>query len=120
MMTRTAQVQRMKRHRRVRKNIFGTPEKPRLAVYRSNRHIYAQLIDDLSGRTIASAASVEPAVRSEVSGETPEAAARVGKLVAERAIEKGIQSVVFDRGGFRYHGRVKTLADAARELGLKV
>ncbi|MGH2813024.1 MAG: 50S ribosomal protein L18 [Actinomycetota bacterium] len=120
MMTRTAQVQRMKRHRRVRKNIFGTPEKPRLAVYRSNRHIYAQLIDDLSGRTVASAASVEPTVRSEVSGETPEAAARVGKLVAERAIEKGIQSVVFDRGGFRYHGRVKTLADAAREQGLKV
>ncbi len=113
----TAQVQRIKRRRRVRKKILGTPGKPRLAVFRSNRHIYAQLIDDTTGRTLASASSVESGVRAE--GTVPKVAGAVGQLVAERAIEKGINQVVFDRGGFLYHGRVKSLADGAREGGLE-
>jgi large subunit ribosomal protein L18 len=114
----TVQAQRAKRHKRVRKKVLGTPERPRLSVYRSNRHIYAQLIDDLSGRTVAAASTVETDLRNGASKNPAEAAGRVGALVAERALEHGVSSVVFDRGGFRFHGRVKALAEAAREKGL--
>lgn len=110
---------RIVRHRRVRKKISGSSERPRLAVFRSNKHLYAQVIDDLTGTTIVSASSVEPALRSEVKGASQATAARVGQLVAERAIEKGVKTVVFDRGGFRFHGKVKALADSAREQGLE-
>ncbi len=109
---------RRRRHRRVRKKVAGVPDRPRLAVFRSNRHIYAQLIDDLGGRTIASASSVDPAVRGDAGGNTSATAEAVGKLLAERALQKGVESVVFDRGGFKFHGRVKSLADAARKQGL--
>jgi len=109
---------RIRRHRRVRKNVRGTPERPRLAVFRSNKHISAQVIDDLGGVTLASASTVESDLRSSGGGNV-DAATRVGQLVAERAKAAGIDSVVFDRGGFRYHGRVAALADAAREAGLE-
>ncbi len=110
---------RRRRHRRVRKKIRGTAERPRLAVYRSNRHIVAQVIDDRSGRTIAAAASTEAAVRSDGSTGTVSAAGRVGTLLAERAKDAGVTKVVFDRGGFQYHGRIAALADAARAAGLE-
>lgn len=109
---------RRRRHRRVRKRISGAPDKPRLAVFRSNRHIYAQLIDDTGGRTIAAASTLDPALRSDTAKEGSAAAEVVGKLLAERALEKGVHSAVFDRGGFKFHGRVKALADAARQQGL--
>ncbi len=109
---------RIRRHRRVRKKIRGTPERPRLSVYRSNRHMIAQVIDDTAGRTIASASTNEPELRSGPTGNTAGASA-VGKLIAERAKDKDITSVVFDRGGFRYHGRVAALADSARQAGLE-
>ncbi|HLS23676.1 MAG TPA: 50S ribosomal protein L18 [Pseudogracilibacillus sp.] len=105
-------------HKRVRKTIVGTPERPRLNVYRSNKNIYAQLIDDVNNVTIVSANTNEKDLNLE-STSTVEAAAEVGKLIAERAIEKGHKSVVFDRGGYVYHGRVKALAEAAREAGLE-
>ncbi len=108
---------RRRRHNRVRKNIHGTAARPRLAVYRSNRYIYAQVIDDDSGRTLAAASSQEKKLRKQTL--TVETASEVGKMVAARAGEAGIETVVFDRGGFPYHGRVKALADAARESGLK-
>lgn len=108
---------RRRRHNRVRKNVYGNAERPRLAVYRSNRYIYAQVIDDDAGRTLAAASSQEKKLRKKAL--TVDTAAEVGKLVAARAGEAGIASVVFDRGGFPYHGRVKALADAAREGGLK-
>ena len=108
---------RRRRHNRVRKNVYGNPGRPRLAVFRSNRYIYAQIIDDDAGRTLAAASSQEKKLRKKsLSADT---AAEVGKLVAARATEAGIDAVVFDRGGFPYHGRVKALADAAREGGLK-
>jgi large subunit ribosomal protein L18 len=111
---------RLKRHVRVRKKISGTPERPRLNVFRSDKHIYAQVIDDTKGITLASASTLDKALRGELkNGATVEAAARVGALVAERAKAKGITKVVFDRGGYLYHGRVKALADAAREAGLE-
>ncbi len=111
---------RRRRIFRVRKKIFGTPERPRLAVYRSLRHIYAQIIDDTAGRTIVSASTLSPEIRDEVKGKTKtEQAALVGKLIAQRAINAGVEKVVFDRRGFKYHGRVKALAEAAREAGLK-
>lgn len=111
---------RLRRHRRVRKKVSGSAERPRLAVFRSNRHLYAQLIDDAGGRTIAYASTLDPALRSaDDKGKSAQAAQSVGKLVAERAIEKGITTAVFDRGGFRFHGRIKALADSAREQGLK-
>lgn len=110
---------RLRRHRRVRKKIHGTAQRPRLAVFRSNKHLTVQLIDDESGRTLASAASVEPAQRALGSGATVEAARRLGTLVAERAKAAGITTVVFDRGGFLYHGRVAAVAEAAREAGLE-
>ncbi|RME50127.1 MAG: 50S ribosomal protein L18 [Caldilineae bacterium] len=110
---------REQRHRRVRKKVFGTPERPRLCVYRSLSHIYAQVIDDTSGTTLVSASTIDRAARSLVAGKTKTEQARiVGKLVAERALEAGITKVVFDRGGFKYHGRIKSLADASREAGL--
>ena len=107
------------RHLRVRKKVVGTPERPRLCVFRSLKHIYAQVIDDTVQRTLVSASSVEPAFKAQgVSGGSVKGAAVVGRLVAERALEKGLKKVVFDRGGYIYHGRVKALAEAAREGGL--
>ncbi len=108
---------RRRRHERVRKNVYGSANRPRLAVFRSNRYIYAQIIDDDSGRTLAAASSQETKLRKKTL--SVDTAAEVGKLVATRAGDAGIESVVFDRGGFPYHGRVKALADAAREGGLK-
>ena len=105
-------------HSRIRRKVSGTAERPRLSVYRSLNHISAQLIDDVNGRTIASASTVEKDLRGS-SGGNVEAARQIGKLVAERAKEQGIEQVVFDRGGYIYHGRVKGLAEAAREAGLK-
>lgn len=109
---------RIRRHRRVRKKVHGTAARPRLAVHRSNKHISAQIIDDDAGVTLAAASSTEAAERA-AGGGTVAAAARVGKLVAERAQAAGINAVVFDRGGFAYHGRVAAIAEAAREAGLE-
>ena len=108
-----------RRHRRVRKKVAGTPERPRLAVFRSNRHIVAQVIDDRAGNTLAAASTVEAALRTKPSGNV-QAAAEVGRLVAERALAAGVTRVVFDRGGSRYHGRVAAVAAAAREAGLEL
>ena len=111
---------RLRRHQRVRKYVSGSPERPRLSVYRSLVEIYAQVIDDEAGRTLASASTVDQELREKTKSLTKtEQAKLVGKLVAERAKDAGINEVVFDRGGFRYIGRVKALADAAREAGLK-
>ncbi|MCL6433106.1 MAG: 50S ribosomal protein L18 [Leptolyngbyaceae cyanobacterium HOT.MB2.61] len=108
-----------RRHNRVRRRVFGTPERPRLAVFRSNEHIYAQLIDDTKQHTIASASTLDAALKASLSsGANCEASTAVGKLIAQRSLEKGIKQVVFDRGGNLYHGRVKALAEAAREAGL--
>ena len=116
----TKQQIRSRIHRRIRKKVAGTPERPRLAVYRSQAHIYAQLIDDEAGRTLCAASSLDEELRGKPTrGGTVATAKAVGTLVASRAKEKGIGAVVFDRGGFLYHGRVKALADAAREAGLK-
>ena len=110
---------RVIRHERVRKKISGTPERPRLCVYRSNAHIYAQIIDDTKGNTLFAASTVEKDIASQVAEMDKKAAAKlVGKVVAERAVAGGVKEVVFDRGGYVYHGRVKELADAAREAGL--
>ena len=109
--------QRIKRHNRVRGKISGTAERPRLCVFRSENHIYAQVIDDVAGNTLAAASSVEKGF--EGNGGNVEAAKKVGLKVAERCLEKGIDTVVFDRGGYIYHGRVQALAEAAREGGLK-
>ncbi|OLZ10938.1 50S ribosomal protein L18 [Sulfobacillus thermosulfidooxidans] len=110
---------RKRRHLRIRSKIKGTPERPRLNVFRSNLHIYAQVIDDTKGHTIASASTLEK-VFDNMEGRLTVAKAReVGRLVAERAIAHGVKKVVFDRGGYRYHGRVQALADAAREAGLE-
>jgi large subunit ribosomal protein L18 len=109
---------RKKRHARIRAKISGTPERPRLTVFRSNKHIYAQLIDDTNGVTVASASTLDKEVSVESSSNS-EAAVKVGELVAKRAIEKGYKSVVFDRSGYLYHGRIQALADAARETGLE-
>ena len=109
--------QRIKRHNRVRGKISGTAERPRLCVFRSEKHIYAQVIDDVAGNTLAAASSVEKGF--EGNGGNIEAAKKVGLKVAERCLEKGIDTVVFDRGGYIYHGRVQALAEAAREGGLK-
>ena len=109
---------RQKRHARVRAKISGTESRPRLNVYRSNKHIYAQLIDDVKGVTLASASTVDKEIGIEV-GSNTEAAQKVGELLAKRAVEKGLKAVVFDRGGYLFHGRVKALADAARENGLE-
>lgn len=108
---------RIRRHRRVRKNIKGSAARPRMAIFRSNRYIYVQLVDDTAGRTIASASSQEKDFRSAKLNE--ETAAKVGKLIGDRAQESGIKEVVFDRGGYKYHGKIKALADAARKSGLE-
>jgi large subunit ribosomal protein L18 len=117
--TKDKQLARARRHHRVRKRVHGTAERPRLAVFRSNKHIIAQVIDDRAGRTVAAASSVEKDIRG--SGPTGNAAAAttVGRLVAQRAISAGVTQVVFDRGGFIYHGRVAAVADAARAAGLE-
>lgn len=108
-----------RRHLRIRKKVSGTPERPRLAVFRSNLHIYAQIIDDVSQHTLVSASTVDKELQEKLATTSnSEASAEVGKLVAQRALAKGIEQVVFDRGGNLYHGRVKALADAARESGL--
>ncbi|SHI18821.1 50S ribosomal protein L18 [Sporanaerobacter acetigenes] len=111
---------RQNRHQKVRQKINGTPERPRLNVYRSSNHIYAQVIDDTKGHTIVSASTLDKELQGKFeSTSNKEAAKAVGELVAKRAVEKGIEEVVFDRGGYIYHGRVKELAEAAREAGLK-
>ena len=107
---------RLRRHRRIRGKVVGSAERPRLAVARSNKRIYAQLIDDAAGHTLAAAGSHETALRDLAKGP---AATEVGKLLAERAKQAGVEQVVFDRGGYKYHGRVKSLADGAREGGLE-
>ena len=113
-------IARVKRHKRVRGKVSGTAACPRLCVYRSTNNIYAQLIDDVNGVTLAAASSLDKAIAEQAKGKTNmEIAAMVGKAAAERAIAKGITEVAFDRGGYLYHGRVKSLADAAREGGLK-
>ena len=111
---------RVARHKRVRKNLSGTPEKPRLCVFRSNKNISAQIIDDVNGVTLVSASTLDKELKAQIEyGGNKEAARQVGEAVAKRALEKGIEVVAFDRGGFLYHGRVKELADGAREAGLK-
>lgn len=110
---------RRRRHARVRRHVHGTAERPRLNVFRSTSHIYAQIIDDVTHRTLVTASTLDPAIKSEIKyGGNIEAAKVVGKLIAERALEADIKTVVFDRGGYKYHGRVAALADAAREAGL--
>lgn len=111
--------ERKVRHLRIRRKLSGTNARPRLNVFRSNQHIYAQLIDDKNGVTLVSASTVDPELKGEIeNGGNKEAAEKVGALIAKRALEKGITSIVFDRGGYPYHGRVKALAEAAREAGL--
>ncbi len=111
---------RQRRHERVRKLISGTPEKPRLNVYRSSKNIYVQVIDDVNGVTLASASTLEKSIQEEIAGKTKtEAAKLVGQTIGARAKEKGIETVVFDRGGYHYTGRVQALADGAREAGLE-
>jgi large subunit ribosomal protein L18 len=114
------QTRRLRRQRRIRKRLSGTPERPRLAVFRSSKHIYAQVIDDQAGKTLASAGTLDPEVKSEVKyGGNKAAAAAVGKLIAERAKRAGVDKICFDRRSYKYHGRVEALAQAAREGGLK-
>lgn len=111
---------RVKRHARVRKNLTGTPEKPRLCVYRSNKNISCQIIDDVNRKTLAEASSLDKDLKAEIGyGGNKEAAKKVGQAIARRALAKGIEVVCFDRGGFLYHGRVRELAEGAREGGLK-
>lgn len=111
---------RKARHARVRKKISGTAEHPRLNVFRSNQNIYAQIIDDVAGHTLIAASSLDASIKEQVTNTSNKQAARlVGQLVAKKALEKGIENVVFDRGGYLYHGRVKELAEGAREAGLK-
>jgi large subunit ribosomal protein L18 len=120
MSVRTKEDIRARIHARIRKKLSGTPERPRLAVFRSQAHIYAQLIDDDQGRTLCAASSLDKDLKGALkSGANLAAAKAVGQKIAERAKEKGVSAVVFDRGGFQYHGRIKALADAAREAGLK-
>ncbi len=119
-MTRAGTNTREIRHARVRKKVFGGPERPRLNVFRSNRHIYAQVILDSEGRTLVAASTLDPEIRRSVAfGGNVEAARKVGELVARRALERGIDKVVFDRGGYIYHGRVAAVAEAARAAGLE-
>ena len=111
---------RLKRHMRIRKNLSGTASKPRLSVFRSNKYIYVQIINDDEGKTLVSASTKEKAVAENLKNTcNVEAAQFLGKTIAERALEKGIDTIVFDRGGYAYHGKVKALADAARDAGLK-
>ena len=115
----TRRESKTRRHRRIRGKVFGSAERPRLAIFRSNEHIYAQVIDDTEHHTLAAASTLEPDLKTSLSsGANRDASVQVGKLIAARSLEKGISKVVFDRGGNLYHGRVKALADAAREAGL--
>ncbi|HNB60467.1 MAG TPA: 50S ribosomal protein L18 [Phycisphaerales bacterium] len=109
---------RIRRHKSIRGSLVGTPGRPRMAVYKSLKHISVQVIDDMAGKTLASASSTEKGLKSDKTGNAKSAAA-IGKAIAERAAKAGVTAVCFDRGGFKYHGRVKALADAAREAGLK-
>lgn len=114
------QEMRRKRHIRVRKKVSGTALKPRMAVFRSEKHIYVQLIDDLKSQTLVASSTLDPMVKQQLTKTWNKAAAKtVGKMVAQKALEKGITEVTFDRGGLKYHGRIKELADGAREAGLK-
>ncbi len=116
----TSREARQRRHERIRRNLHGTAERPRLNVFRSLMHIYAQVIDDDLGNTLVAASTLDPEVREQLEGlNKSQQAARVGQLVAKRALDKGLKTVVFDRGGYPYHGRVKALADGAREGGLE-
>jgi large subunit ribosomal protein L18 len=110
---------RLRIHARIRKHLSGTGARPRLCVFRSNKHIYAQIVDDSNGRTLVAASSLDADAKNDKGGGNVAAAKTVGKIVAKRAIDKGIQAVLFDRGGYIYHGRVRALAEAAREAGLK-
>lgn len=111
---------RVRRHHRVRRRVYGTPDRPRLNVYRSNTHLYAQVIDDTTGRTLVSASTLDKEIKGKLkSGANLAAAVAVGRLVAERALKANLRTVVFDRGGYRFHGRIKALAEASREKGLK-
>ncbi len=110
---------RLRRHKRVRKKVFGTPERPRLVVFRSLKHIYAQIIDDTIGHTLVSASSLDPEFPKDKRGSNVEGARIVGEIIGKRAVERGITKVVFDRGGYKYHGRVKALAEGARAAGLE-
>lgn len=111
---------RLRRHRRVRKKVFGTAEKPRLNVFRSLNNIYAQVVDDAKGLTLAAASTLDGEIKPQLkAGGNVEAAKLVGQLIGKRAVEAGVKKVVFDRGGYKYHGRVKSLADGAREVGLE-
>ncbi|MCH6556330.1 MAG: 50S ribosomal protein L18 [Chloroflexi bacterium] len=117
--TKTPHAARIRRHRRVRRSLSGTPDRPRLAVFRSLTHIYVQVIDDSSGHTLVAASDLEADVRSQRDGKKKsQIAEKVGDAIARKAVEKGIKTVVFDRGGYKYHGRVKALAEAARKGGL--
>ena len=113
---RTRRAARLRRHRSLRRRLAGTPQRPRLCVFRSNQHIYAQVIDDEAGRTLAAASDLEETIRGQ--GTKSDRARQVGRVLAERARERGLSAVVFDRGGFAYAGRVRVLAEAAREEGL--
>ncbi len=111
---------RNRRKKGIRKKIFGTIERPRLSIFRTTKHIYAQLVNDTTGKTIVAASTLSPAIKAEMEGKNKtEVAALVGKLVAKIALEKEVKKVVYDRNGFKYHGRIKALADAAREVGLE-
>ena len=119
-MSERAKLARQRRHRRVRKKAVGTVERPRLNVFRSLKHIYAQVIDDDKGHTLAAASTLDPELRGKLNGITrTEQAKLVGELLAKRALERGVKKVAFDRGGYKYHGRVKSLAEAVREGGLE-
>ncbi len=113
---------RARRHRRIRKKVFGTPERPRLAVYRSLNHFYAQIIDDTQGKTLVSASTLDPdyiELAGKRGGKSIEAATNLAQVLVKKALDKGIKKVVFDRGGFMYHGKIKAFADKCRELGLE-
>ena len=111
---------RAKKHMKIRNRFSGTAERPRLAVFRSNNHVYAQVIDDVAGKTLVSASTLEKDIKAELKNtDDTDAAIKIGEVVAKRALEQGIKAVVFDRGGYIYHGKVKALADAAREAGLE-
>ena len=117
--TKTPRAARIRRHRRVRRSLSGTPDRPRMAVFRSLTHIYVQVVDDSSGHTLVAASDLEADVRSQRDGKKKsQIAEKVGDTIARKAVEKGIKTVVFDRGGYKYHGRVKALAEAARKGGL--
>ncbi len=113
---------RIRRHKRIRKKVFGTPERPRLAVYRSLHHFYAQIVDDTQGRTLVQASTLDPEyekLTGKRGGKSIEAAQKVAEILVKRALERGIKKVVFDRGGFLYHGKIKAFANKCRELGLE-